>query len=141
MEIFLINPCQIPIEIKFLFQVAFTSTPTDPSADATEVTAKCPTNAFSLDTLMPAPQTTVTPTSTIPTTMSGTHSQCQSTEVAQPGLECKAGEVCVNQDCCPSFLALANSRYSLQKGSTEYNATVNELKSKVCNKAGRGVCC
>lgn len=110
-------------------EVEFTSKPVDPSGDATEVTAKCPTNAFSLDTLMPAPQTT------------DTNGQCQSTQVAEPSFECSNGEKCVLQDCCQSFSDLKNTWKSLPKGSIEYSEKLNELKTKVCNKAGKGVCC
>ena len=55
--------------------------------------------------------------------------------------DCSAGEQCIPFSQCPSFLSVKNTRSKLEPTSQLYKQLSASLKSRVCDKIGRGVCC
>jgi len=55
--------------------------------------------------------------------------------------QCGLGQVCTPQKECPSFTAQRNKLIQLSKGSTEYSNLLERIKSRICDKATKTVCC
>jgi hypothetical protein len=55
--------------------------------------------------------------------------------------ECPESQDCKQQDECPEFLKQKEVLKKLPKQRADYNSTLRRLRSKVCNKKRKGVCC
>ena len=78
-------------------------------------------------------------------TISIEHQQPMSTQTTcdlTTSSSCKRiGESCVQQASCPSFQAGRDALKKLKKGSKDYHDALERLKSQICNKSCRYVCC
>merc|ERR1711988_383897 len=55
--------------------------------------------------------------------------------------DCKADQKCVNEMTCNNFQQEKKIYKNLEKNTTQYNTTEKHLRSLVCNKYERKVCC
>ena len=53
----------------------------------------------------------------------------------------RRGESCVHQSSCPSFQAGRDALTKLKKGTKDYHDALERLKSQICNKSCKYVCC
>jgi len=55
--------------------------------------------------------------------------------------QCGLGKVCTPQKECPSFAAERNKLIKLNKGTVEYSNLLESIKSRICDKVTKTVCC
>ena len=55
--------------------------------------------------------------------------------------QCGAGKECVDAGKCDFYNEERGKLKDLRRGSSQYNNVLSKLKSLVCNKADRKVCC
>ena len=55
--------------------------------------------------------------------------------------QCAGSLECLDQRDCASFQEKSDRLKTLERGSEERDDLLNELKSLICNKSERGVCC
>ena len=54
---------------------------------------------------------------------------------------CSHDSECVPSDQCDSYLSDYEKLKTLKSGTSEYNVLLSKLKSLVCNKSERKICC
>jgi len=62
-------------------------------------------------------------------------------DIPERDRKCGSSAICKHQDKCPKFLEEKENLYKLTKNSQEYKETLSRIKSSVCNRAEKGVCC
>merc|ERR1711934_159531 len=54
---------------------------------------------------------------------------------------CRSGEDCISQDNCPGFLDLKEQLNTAAKGTVQFSRLLTRLKSSICQKTSKLVCC
>ena len=66
---------------------------------------------------------------------------CSSTLILGADISCGRAKECRGQEECPAFLQEKNKLKLLTRNSDEYKQILSEIKSLVCNKGLKKVCC
>merc|ERR1711988_624108 len=113
---------------------------------ATHESTEILTKIISKTTARPSTTTTTTTaTTTTAKTTKGPKTAATTTRrpttTPKPFRDCKADQKCVNDTTCNSFQQKRQFWNDLEKNTLQYNTTLEELRSLVCNNDERKVCC